>query len=169
MLDEIVTENAPLRSAEGDQFRAERSRAYMEHVRDACMAVRRLRMEIDAARELMLPGGVSYDSQPTSPNAYGDAIPDGVARLDDMVREFATEQAEFVGVQREAHEALSRIADERGRCALTFHYLLGMTWEETATKMSYSEQHAKLIARAALVELYDHLPTAWRPPRHPAL
>lgn len=158
-----------MRSAEGERHRAEVARAYMRHVRDLGIAARRLQGEIDAAREMMLPGAVRYDATPKSPNAYGDAIPDGVARLQEMIAGYLTELAGYVEEQHEAHEALSRLADERGRTVLTEHYLLGRTWEEVAVHVGYSYPYTKEIARAALAELADCLPPGWREPRHPAI
>ena len=158
-----------MRSAEGDAHRAEVARAYMRHVRGLHLALRRLQDEIDAARSTMSLSGIRYDPMPKSPNPYGDAIPDGYIRVQDLIAAYATEQAECVEEQSRAHEALRMIADERGRYVLTAHYLLGRTWGEVAFETGYSRDYVKELARAALTELFDFLPPGWREPRYPAI
>lgn len=154
---------ASLRSADGDRYRAECSRRYMEHVGALGSAVRRLQAEIDDVRAMLLPGGLSYGA-PASPNVRTDAIPDGVARLHGLVADYCAELAGYVDEVRGAHAALARLSDERARSVLTLHYLHGMTWAQVAAGLSYSRQHVKALARAALADLYDFLPPAWAPP-----
>lgn len=164
-----MQEGSVLRSAEGDAHRAEASRGYLRHVRMMCYAAARIKSDIDEAREMLLPGAVCYDSQPGSPNAYGDAIPDGIGRLHELIAEYSGELAEMASERHEAKRALDRLSDPRGGYALSEHYLHDEPWPEVAEAAGYSEQHVKLIARAALVELYDYLPFRYRDPRHPAI
>lgn len=161
--------NEQLRSAEGDRFRASCSRAYMEHVRDLSLSVRRLQAEIDSAREMLMPGAARIDGMPGSPNVYADALPDGVAELQGMIADYCAELASCVEEQRAAHDALSRLSGEAGRSVLALHYVSGLTWERAAAQVGYSVPWAKEIARAALAELYDFLPPGWAAPRHPAV
>ena len=164
-----VAPDGMLRSSEGDRFRASCSRAYMEHVRDLSLSVRRLQAEIDSAREMLMPGAARIDGMPASPNAYADAIPDGVADLQDLVADYCAELAACVEEQRAAHAALSHLSGEAGRTVLALHYVSGLTWERAAAQVGYSAPWAKEIARAALAELYDFLPPGWAAPRHPAV
>lgn len=158
-----------MRSADGDRFRAECSRSYMEHVRDLSLSVRRLQAEIESAREMLLPGAASVDGMPGSPTRYADAIPDGVADMQGLIADYCSELSVCVDEQREAHAALSHLSGEAGRTVLALHYVSGMTWERAAAQVGYSVPWTKEIARGALVELYDFLPPGWAPPRYPAV
>lgn len=151
------------------RYRADAARAYMEHVRSLGLRMQSLREEIERERSLLLPQGVAYSSQPKSPNAYGDAIPDGLDRLQRLVEGYCAELSGYAAERQRAHEAVSRIARPERREALRGHYLAGKAWERVCVDMGYSYRNMMNISRAALSELYDFMPHEWRDPVYSAI
>lgn len=154
---------------EYERYRADAAASYMEHVRSLGLRMRSLQEEIERERSLMLPQGLEYSPQPGNPNAYGDAIPDGLSRLQAMVEAYCAELAGYVAERQEAHEAVSRIARPERREALRGHYLAGKTWERVCVDMGYSYDGMMKLRRGALCELYDLMPHRWRDPLHRAI
>lgn len=134
--------------------------AYAEMVRDCIRAKNLLEDEIEVLRSQLLPKGLSDDDKVAcSPTA--DAIPDGVIKLQELIREFAAQQSEYVDLYRQMHEALSHV-DVKARAALTYHYLHLENWSLIAYRMGYSIQNLMKLRRSGLIQLYDHIPEEHR-------
>ena len=67
---------------EYDQLRAGHALAYLRTVHAAKSRLDQMQRRRGEQLERMGIKGMRYTGMPGSPNAYGDAIPDGVARLD---------------------------------------------------------------------------------------
>ena len=154
---------------EYDRYRRAQAARWLEHVRGLGARVRAIQSEIDAHRQLAEGvGALRYDreghAQPTA-----DAIPDAVARIEEMVADYVAELAGFVEEQREAHEAISRLRRSEYSEALTRRYLIGQSWERICVDMGYSWDGMKTLRYRALSELYDLMPARWRDPVHQAI
>ena len=155
---------------EYEQYRRAQAARWLEHVMSLGSRVRALRAEIEEQRAVASGlKAIVYDGMPRQTCAYGDAIPDAVIRIQELIRDYCSELAGYVDEQREAHDALAKIGDESRRSALTLHYLAGRSWEEVCVEMRYSYRRIMEIRAEALCELYDHMPPEWRDPMHPAL
>lgn len=146
-----------------DDFKRYAAEMYAEHVRQMKLKSDALEFDVNSMRE-SLTGvrGMTYTGMPTSPNSYGDAIPDGVAKLEDMISESITALTEWLDVKRTACECFSTL-DANSYALLTYHYANALTWSETAERMGYSYEHViRRLKPAALRGLYDAMPEEWR-------
>lgn len=147
-----------------DEFKVYAAKRYMAHIRTIKNTLRQLQEEVEALRaDLTGLHAVTYSDMPGSPNAYGDAIPDGVARLESKIREYCTELAEWIDVEYEAHTAIKQIGDGRYRELLWSHYVSQKSWEQIAVDMHYSYEYVrKELFEASLEALYHVMPEQWR-------
>lgn len=147
-----------------DGFKVYAAKRYMEYVRTSRNSVRQTQEAIEQMREdLAGLKAIVYSSIPGSPNAYGDAIPDGVIRIDEAIRVYTTELAEWLDVEDEAHESIKRIADGRHREILWSHYVSQKSWEQIAVDMGYSYDYVrKDLFESSLEALYAAMPEQWR-------
>lgn len=99
---------------------------WLDGVRNEARALGNARMQARDAYEGMLsPKGVSYQGRdlPGSPNAYGDAIPDGLARVDALMDAMAFVDMELL---EQAATILSQALPGTTR-AYALAYYLGIT------------------------------------------
>lgn len=144
-------------------FRAYAAGQYALHIRSLRHGIDALQYDIDDMRD-SLTGvrGVAYSDMPGNPNAYGDAIPDGVARLQDMVAEYCTRLSEWMDERMEAHRAFARL-EKRHYALLTLYYADGLSWDQVAERMGYSVVYVRgELKNEALVALYSTMPETWR-------
>lgn len=134
---------------------------YMLYVRSLVVRINIMRDEIERQRALLLPAGIRY-GESVACSVSGDAMEDGVIKLQEMIGEYCTELVEYVEQQKAAHEALAKLSKPERTEALTHHYLQGITWEETCVKMDYTWHGMMKLRKKALIELYDHMPEEWR-------
>lgn len=154
---------------EFEQLKADEARAYLRHVRDLGMRVRGLQASIDDARSRLLPAGIAYDKGGGGGGCYADAIPDGVAKVQELVADYATELAGLVDEQRAARECIAKVRDMRRRETLEGFYLRGESFEMIAVKLDYSYESVRLFHRLGLAEVWAYMPAEWRSPMEPAL
>lgn len=147
-----------------DEFKQFAAGRYAEHVRAMKMRSDALDFDVRSMRE-SLTGvkGMTYTGMPSSPNAYGDAIPDGVAKLEQLIGESITALVECLDVKKEACECFAKL-DSKSCALLTYYYANALTWAETADRMGYkSKEHVQReLKPLALVALYDAMPEEWR-------
>lgn len=147
---------------ESQRWRADRARDYLEHVRGLSRSLESRQQEIEALRSMLLPQGTVYTGMPGSPNAYGDAIPDGIARLQELVESYCGELAECIAEVERAHRIIGELPDGRHGEILRLHYLCGRTWEQCAVSIGYSWSQTQRLRVEALRGLFDKLPPEWR-------
>lgn len=147
-----------------NEFKVYAAERYMVHVRTIKNTCRQLQDEVESLRaDLTGVRGVALSDMPGSPNAYGDAIPDGLARIEEKIREYCTELAEWIDVEHEAHDAIKQIEDGRFRQLLWGHYISQKPWGVIAKEMHYSREYVrKELRNHALESLYDSMPEQWR-------
>lgn len=146
---------------ESQRWRADRARDYLEHIRWLSLSMDSRQQEIDALRSKMLQQGIVYSDMPGSPNAYGDAIPDGMAELERLAKSYAEGMKDYVREIEGAHRAIEAVGNPEYRTVLRMRYLNGYTWERTAGAIGYAPKTAKRRGRPALCALYEHLPREW--------
>lgn len=154
---------------EFEQLKADEARAYLRHVRDLGMRVRGLQASIDDARSRLLPAGIAYDKGGGGSGCYADAIPDGVAKVQELVADYATELAALVDEQRAARECIAKVRDHRCREALEGYYIRCETYVDIAVRLHYSTDSVRRYKRMGLAEVWEHMPAEWRSPMEPAL
>ncbi|MBQ0161431.1 MAG: hypothetical protein KBT28_12520 [Bacteroidales bacterium] len=147
-----------------DEFKQFAAARYAEHVRGVKLRCDALDFDVQSMRE-SLTGvkGVTYSGTPLGHGAYGDAIPDGVAKLEQMIVESTTALVEWLDVKREACECFSRL-DSKSYALLTYYYANALTWSDTANLLGYkSKEHVQReLKPLALIALYDVMPEEWR-------
>lgn len=154
---------------EFEQLKADEARAYLRHVRDLGMRVRGLQASIDDARSRLLPAGIAYDKGAGGSGCYADAIPDGVAKVQELVADYATELAALVDEQRAARECIAKVGNALWRETLESYYLRGECMELIAVKLDYSYESVRLFHRQGLAEVWAYMPAEWRSPMEPAI
>ena len=147
---------------ESQRWRADRARDYLEHVRGLSRSLESRQQEIEALRSKMLPQGIVYGGMPGSPNAYGDAIPDGIAKLEALIASYCDELAACIEEVERAHRLVESMPTNEQRDILRMRYLLGYSWERVAVNVGYSRRTTIRRANRALCELFDMLPREWR-------
>lgn len=154
---------------EYERYKAAQAARWLEHVARLGRRKHALEDEITHMRE-EADGvrAIAYDGMPHA-QSDGDALELSVIRLQERIKGYATEIAEYVEAQHEAHEALRKIEDAACAECLTRHYLMGWTWERTCVAMQYSWDGMMGLRRRALASAYEVMPTKWRDPMHSAI
>lgn len=147
---------------ESQRWRADRARDYLEHVRGLSRSLESRQQEIEALHSKMLPQGIVYSGMPGSPNAYGDAVPDGIARLQELIASYCDELAECIAEVERAHRIVESLPTNEQRDILRMKYLLGYSWERVAVNVGYSRRTTIRRANRSLCELFCMLPREWR-------
>lgn len=156
-------------TAEEQSRRREQAKRYLVEVRGLVRHVRALEAEIAEQREIAQGiTGIDYSKAMVSTSAYGDAIPDAVAALLDMVRDACGELARCVELQDEARKSLNEMGGIEADL-LTLRYLLAYPWSEVGDRLSYSTPRLKELHRDALFCFYDYMPHYRRDPLPKAL
>lgn len=153
---------------EMEEYKASEAAAWLEHVAGLKRRAAVARESVEQARALMLPQGIAYDGGGGG-GCYADAIPDGVARVQELVARYAEEVAVLVDEEARAADAVSRMPTELYRDVLRMHYLCGMPWADVAEACGYCLRSVMEFRRAALAELWPLVPLGWRAPMQPAL
>lgn len=146
-----------------DDFKQYAAERYADHVREMKLKSDALDFDVRSMRD-SLTGvkGMNYTGMPSSPNSYGDAIPDGVAKLEQLIAESMTALIEWLDVKKEACGCFSKL-DAKSYALLTYHYANALTWAETASRMGYTPEHVqRKLKPAALRDLYAVMPEEWR-------
>ncbi len=157
--------------AEGAAYRRRQSARYLNAIRRARSHIEALNAEIDAHRDMASGvGAVDYskDMVTTSPSA--DRMPDEVARLLDIIEERVGAVREYVDMLDECSDALDAMGGREANL-LRLHYLAGMPLSKIGKldEWRHSRQYMSELHLAALEVFADHIPHAYRDPRHTAL
>ena len=156
--------------AEYRRYLAAQSRRYMEHVAGIRSRVRSLEAQIAEAEETAAGvRGVDYTRDRISRQIAVDAVPQAVAKLDELGSRLADAAAEYADELEAAGAALMQVEPLLAEL-LTYRYMRGMRWAEVALRMGYDEDHVrKYLHEAALVSLHPHIPHIWRDPLYSAI
>lgn len=148
------------------------AKGYLRDVRSAEQALEHLQQLEQSQRDKMGVNGVQYRSEPGSPNSYGDAIPDGVAKLTTIQKQIEN-QRRIAEERQSSWLALITKMDYDQWDVLNRYYIEGWTWARIGGGMGITK--AQELRNAGLVELYDLMPATdgngkvYRPGRQPAV
>ena len=150
---------------EHDDYLADQSRRYLEHVRRlvARKDVWALTIEQD---EALLDGlrGIDYTREKVDGGGYVDRTADILDRLEANRAQHRANMAELVDVVEDAQRRIGRLSPTHARL-LILRYVSDMPWRDVAERMLYSEAYCKQeLHTAALVEMHGQLPNGWRDP-----
>lgn len=137
------------------------AKSYLAYVRELNKRIETLREDIERMQSLMLPSGIDYSSIPSS-GGSGDAIGNGIAKLQDMIADYATELAEYVEQGRIAKGVFEQLSNPRAGTALLKYCMQGKTWEQVCVEVGYSYRRMMQIKNEAILEVYDLMPEEWR-------
>lgn len=105
--------------------------------------------------------GIEYSEMPKSLNSYGDAIPDGIAKLIEQ-RE---RHADTVAVNADEIDRAWSLCNPRkseNRQVLWLKYVQGMSWSKIANAIHRSERQVYRMRVDGIAELYDLMPERWK-------
>lgn len=155
--------------SEYDRLRISRAKDYLRSVRSARQRLDQ--MQIRRADQLfaMQVKGMQYTGLPASPNSYGDAVPDGVAKLDVIDAAISDASAQWEASIAECLAALCSMPTPEYSALLEHRYINGSTWRNVALALDRSVSWCTHSEAEALIELYEFLPHSRRLPRHPAV
>lgn len=155
--------------SEMEQYRREQSAAYLKRVRDAKRHINALSAEVDEHRALASGlSGIDYTRDKVTTSSYGDAVPDAVIRLLDVIEERLNLVVEYTSMMAECGESLARMGGVLAD-VLRYRYVCDYQWEHIAAKMHYSEQWLYELHNKALVSFWEYMPAHERDPLPPAI
>lgn len=155
---------------EWERYRRAQAARWLEHIRRLGARVETLRREIDAERDAASGlKAIQYDGMPKAATSTGDALPNAVIRIQERIAAFVEEMARYTDERGRAHDALSGMSDPLEHRALTYHYLLGYSWEECCVKMHYTYDGMMSLRKRALCSAYDVMPHEFRDPMERAV
>lgn len=158
-----------LTESEFDRYKYDQARAYLEHVRALSCRTQALRAEVEAQRELADGVRAMRFCEGGAGGAGDDKMVEAVARLHELIADYAAELSEYVSEQRAAHERVRLMERPEHAQAITGYYLLGRPWERVCADMGYTWDGMMSLRRRAVTAFYDVMPLEWRDPRHPAV
>lgn len=155
--------------SEYDRLRISRAKDYLRSVRSARQRLDQ--MQIRRADQLfaMQVKGMQYTGLPASPNSYGDAVPDGVAKLDVIDAAISDASAQWEASIAECLAALCAMPTPEYSMLIEHRYINGSMWRDVAAALDRSVSWCTHSEGEALIELYEFLPHSHRLPRHPAV
>lgn len=140
------------------EARIERSREYLEEVRDLAVKHRATAEYIRSLEEdARGVAGIDYSRVMVSTTPTPDAIPNSVAMLVEMKRDAETDAAEYFDRKRDARRRLDDMDGTYGRLLL-LRYVTALPWVRVADVLNYSEDWCRHMLPDALCEFHDYLP-----------
>lgn len=145
---------------------------WLGKVRREAQALGTARMQArDAYEGLLSPKGVAYQGRdlPGSPNAYGDAIPDGLARVETLMD--ATAFVDMELLQRAVEVVTSSLPGCARMYALAYYlgvtgavglgspgYTGPLTWHECERAFGVTRSHMGMQIRQGYESIYQAMP-----------
>lgn len=155
---------------EYERYRYDQALKYLNRVKSLNDRINSMQDAIEDYRgKLACIRGMDYSADSVQVQGKGDAIPEGVAKLLDMIDECTDLMAEYAREHRRAMDAFKRLSRFEYEQLLEKHYLRSKDWGTVAKEMSYSYDHVMSMRRAAISELYDVMPCEFRDPAHRAV
>lgn len=136
-------------------------RAYLGQVRAAQSECRAMEERIRAHRECLDGLRAMADGRPGAAGADGDAIGRGIARLEELEREWADHVERAADLIADAY-ARCETSTDLGRQAVWRHEVEGRTWAAVAGSIGYSLQSCLRYADRGYRDLYGRIPEEWR-------
>ena len=141
---------------EMESWKAMEAADYLNRVRRSCIDIKRLQDEIETQRSLLLPGTNFGERIRSAPQP--DRMEQAVMRIMEMEEQYTSELFEWIDLQREAHDAVRKMADSRHRAVLTLYYLDGHSWETVGDRIGYDWNYCRELRTQALPLFWDVMP-----------
>lgn len=141
---------------EMESWKAMEAADYLNRVRRSCIDIKRLQDEIETQRSLLLPGTNFGERIRSTPQP--DRMEQAVGRIMEMEEQYTSELFEWIDLQREAHDAVRKMADSRHRAVLTLYYLDGHSWETVGDRIGYDWNYCRELRTQALPLFWDVMP-----------
>ncbi len=106
--------------------------------------------ELKAKALYISPSIENAGSWNSLPRSRVEEITDNIMQLQKEINEKIDR---LVNLEREIRRAIDKLADDKMREVLEYHYINGMTLEQTAVKMNYSYRQICRIHGEALAEI----------------
>ena len=155
---------------EAGRWKAEQAHGYLEEIRragESCAGISEL---VDDARSRASGlSGVDYAAPRTSSARGPDAIPDAVARIQEMAAAYVAELCAYEEARHEANASMLTMGDASSAKVLRLRYLCGWSWERICSETGYSWDGMMSLRRRALAEFWDVMPRGARDPVPPAI
>ncbi len=152
------------------EWKAEQARKYLRRVRRAGIECARLEAKIaDEYAKAEGVSGIDYSSDKVAGSANPDAIPNAVARITDLIREYAADLAGYEDERHQAYDTLMQMPKRNERDALAFHYVLGYDWPKVRERMGYTKDGMDSLVKRALANYWDYMPRMERDILPPAV
>lgn len=136
---------------EYERMRIDMAHAYLERIRKMGEDCAGLRDQIDDAYyRAEGVGGMDYSAVRVSTSPNADALVDAVASIQEQIRGYVTDLAEYEDERHAAHMALMEMDDATEAKALRLRYLCCNDWEGVCVKMHYSYDGMMKLRRRAL-------------------
>lgn len=142
--------------SEFESWKAMEAAEYLNRVRRSCLDVKRLQDEVETQHSLLMPGtdyGMKVQSSP-----HHDRMEQAAIRIMEMEEQYTSELFEWIDLQREAHEAVRKMADSRHRAVLTLYYLDGHSWETVGDRIGYEWNYCRELRTQALPLFWEVMP-----------
>ena len=153
-----------------ERYHYEQALNYLNHVKELNDRVNAKQDAIEDYRgKLTCIRGMNYSDVNVQAQSSGDAIPEGIAKLLDMIAECTSLIAEYADEQRRAMRVLAKLSRHEYEQLLEKHYLRGKDWGTVAKEMNYSYDHIMSMRRAAITEVYEFMPAEFKDPVHQAI
>lgn len=148
---------------EYERYRYEQASSYLNYIKTLSDRVNAKNDAVEDYRaRLACIRGMDYSAEKIQVQSTGDAIPEGIARLLELIDECTDLMCEYAKEQRRAMEVISHLSRYEYEQIIEKHYLRNKDWGTVAKEMSYSYQHVMTLRRAAIIELYDYVPLDFR-------
>lgn len=134
---------------------------HLDYLKDLVLRVNNLKEAIERERSRLDLTGAPIKEY-VSISRDHDALSDGIVQLQEMIKDYCTELAEYVEQMRIAHSVLDRLSKAEYTIALTRHYLFCEQWKDVAKAMGYTHSGLMTLRRKAIAELYGYMPEEWR-------
>lgn len=135
--------------------------AYLDDIKGRIADVRACEERIAEIRHQMGVRGTTYSGMPGPPNVYGDAIPDGLAMIEEQKSRYDDELA-IHGAEIDHAWNLCRPHASENRHLLWLKYVQGMSWAKVARSIHVSNAAVYRMRTAGIEELYAAMPEEWR-------
>ena len=144
-----------------DTYHEQLAKTYLDHVRDCSTRIQLINEEIVQLKNQLTLSGVNYSEHVSGGSVHKDAIPDGVARMFELIEEYTTQSVEYLEEQRTMHEVLMRLDTLEAR-VVKERWLDGKQWIQIAHSIGYSFPGVMVARRRALRHVYEVMPNEYK-------
>lgn len=118
------------------------TKSYLKRAMLAQAEISYLREQIQYLREkIMNVGGVVNDDMKVQTSKSYDTMGDTVASICDREEELKEKMDAYAKIERKVSEKIDEVKEQKYRDLLRYRYILGLTYDQIADRMSYSTRH----------------------------